>query len=342
MPHNGASVKPTGIADVYSKFRPVKRVSPLKHQPEVSAADSEADAKGSTQNGERGGKDEASMVAKAGQVGVVGGGGAPSSAGEPQCLKPRVGMTAGALLGELEHYDLDMDEILDVPYIKSSQQMATLPRMGSERRALGVGGGGSLVGGGGGCIGGSMSSSGSERDHGLTVTRTSTLPHSESVTTAPQLCVLSPVKWPDMRKSKSMEPDFLRSPTGAFQPVCSSSSATAGAALHCSSTPDGGALAGSRPYPDVQALKVGSEASGGQPVMFPLQAGTIGRQEVGKAWGGSRPYGGEGDEEAKKSQNIINIVREGQISLLVRRTDIFVLLMCVLRRGRERKNRWAK
>ncbi|PNJ80367.1 SNCAIP isoform 18, partial [Pongo abelii] len=27
--------KPTGIADVYSKFRPVKRVSPLKHQPET-------------------------------------------------------------------------------------------------------------------------------------------------------------------------------------------------------------------------------------------------------------------------------------------------------------------
>ncbi|XP_031425962.1 synphilin-1 [Clupea harengus] len=266
VPHNGAGVKPTGIADVYSKFRPVKRVSPLKHQPEVP--DSEAESKGPTQNGER--SNDEPNVAKAGQVV----GGAPS-AGEAQGVKPRMGVNAGALLGELEHYDLDMDEILDVPYIKSSQQMATLPR----------------------------------RSHSLA--RTSTLPHSESSTAGPQLCVLSPVKWADMRKSKSLEPDFLRSPTGAFQPVCPSSAA----ALHCSSTPEGGALASSRPFPEMQALKGGSEASGSQSMLFPLQGGTAGRQEAGKAWGGSRAHG-ECDEEAKKNQNIINIVREGQISLL--------------------------
>ncbi|XP_041957661.1 synphilin-1 [Alosa sapidissima] len=287
VPHNGAGVKPTGIADVYSKFRPVKRVSPLKHQPEVP--DSEADGKGLTQNGERS-KDEGN-VSKVGQVA----GGAPS-ASEPQGVKPRMGVNAGALLGELEHYDLDMDEILDVPYIKSSQQMATLPRVGSDRRGLGGAGG----------AGGSGTS---ERSHGLS--RTSTLPHSDSAAAGPQLCVLSPVKWPDMRKSKSLEPDFLRSPTGAFQPVCPS----AATALHCSSTPDGGTLAVSRPFPDMQALKAGSDASGSQSMLFPLQGGTTGRQEAGKAWGGSRGFG-ECDDEAKKSQNIINIVREGQISLL--------------------------
>lgn len=326
MPHNGAGVKPTGIADVYSKFRPVKRVSPLKHQPEVP--DSEADGKGQMQNGERS-KDEAN-VAKAGQVV----GGAPS-ASEPQGVKPRMNaVNAGALLGELEHYDLDMDEILDVPYIKSSQQMATLPRVGSERRALG--GAGGSVGSGGG-VGGTSSSSGSggggssERNLSLSLSRTSTLPLSESATAGPQLCVLSPVKWPDMRKSKSMEPDFLRSPTGAFQPVCPSSAA----ALHCSSTPDGGTLAGSRPFPDVQALKAGSDTSGSQSVLFPLQGGSVARQETGKAWGGSRAFG-ECDEDAKKSQNIINIVREGQISLLVRRphiltsSSLFALLFAVL------------
>lgn len=301
MPHNGAGVKPTGIADVYSKFRPVKRVSPLKHQPEVP--DSEADGKGPTQNGERS-KDETN-AAKSGQVV----GGAPSAGGEPQGVKPRVNaVSAGALLGELEHYDLDMDEILDVPYIKSSQQMATLPRVGSERRALG--GAGGSAGSGGGVAGAGGGGGGTERNLGLS--RTSTLPLGESAAAGPQLCVLSPVKWPDMRKSKSMEPDFLRSPTGAFQPVGPSSAA----ALHCSSAPDGGALAGSRPFPDVQALKAGSDTSGSQSVLFPLQGGSVARQETGKAWGGSRAFG-ECDDEAKKSQNIINIVREGQISLLV-------------------------
>lgn len=40
------------------------------------------------------------------------------------------------LFGELEHYDLDMDEILDVPYIKSSQQMSTLPRVPHDKRSV--------------------------------------------------------------------------------------------------------------------------------------------------------------------------------------------------------------
>lgn len=69
--------------------------------------------------------------------------------------------------------------------------------------------------------------------------------------------------------------------------------------------------------------------------MFPLSGCNMGRQESSKPWaagvgGGSggaastatapRGFGGavgEVDEETKKNQNIINIVREGQISLLV-------------------------
>lgn len=61
----------------------------------------------------------------------------------------------------------------------------------------------------------------------------------------------------------------------------------------------------------------------------------MGRQESSKTWapgpgGGSagsgapRGFGGAGgevDEETKKNQNIINIVREGQISLLVSETN---------------------
>ncbi|XP_043103694.1 synphilin-1 isoform X2 [Puntigrus tetrazona] len=167
----GAGIKPTGIADVYSKFRPVKRVSPLKHQPQESDPETEAKS------------------AEAGK-----------SRGLP-------------LLGELEHYDLDMDEILDVPYIKSEKRSAA----------------------------------------------------------AVKDSLLSPVSWPDVRKPRP-DQDGLRAP-GAH---------------------------GSEP----DALL--SDKADGGPSAFPLPP----RQD--KPW---RTFG-EADEESKKTQNILNIVREGQISLL--------------------------
>ncbi|XP_042617435.1 synphilin-1 [Cyprinus carpio] len=204
--HGGAGIKPTGIADVYSKFRPVKRVSPLKHQPQES--EPEAEGKSGEQSAEAS-KDK--------------------SRGLPM---------NGAVFGELEHYDLDMDEILDVPYIKSSQQTATLPR---EKRS------------GGG--------------------KASTLTHSESLSRGTQFCVLSPVSWPHMRKSKSVDQDYLRAQSAH----------------------------GSEPDLD--------KADGG-PDAFPLQPAKGPKQD--KPW---RTFG-EADEEAKKTQNILNIVREGQISLL--------------------------
>lgn len=126
----------------------MKRVSPLKHQPETP--DSESDGKLQSQNQSQGlgepgeaSKDDPSFEKPApaststdGSEGKAkalssssstsgGGGGAVIGANNPQ-----------ALFGELEHYDLDMDEILDVPYIKSSQQMSTLPRVPHDKRSV--------------------------------------------------------------------------------------------------------------------------------------------------------------------------------------------------------------
>uniref|UniRef100_A0A8C9YM43 Synuclein, alpha interacting protein n=1 Tax=Sander lucioperca TaxID=283035 RepID=A0A8C9YM43_SANLU len=190
--HTGGGIKPTGLAEVHSKFRPVKRVSPLKHQPETTDSDSEGKAKG-----------------LGGSVGVVG------------------GINSQALFGELEHYDLDMDEILDVPYIKSSQQMSTLPRVPHDKRSVT----GSNLGGG-------------------------TLERTRGGGLKSSYCVLSPLKWSDLRKSKSMDPDLH----------------------HLHRSPAGGGY-------QSELLSSGLLSS-------------------------------EVDEETKKNQNIINIVREGQMSLL--------------------------
>lgn len=65
--------------------------------------------------------------------------------------------------------------------------------------------------------------------------------------------------------------------------------------------------------------------------MFPLPGCNISRPDASKPWAGAagssapRAFGGTGgevDEETKKNQNIINIVREGQISLLVSANNI--------------------
>lgn len=120
------------------------------------------------------------------------------------------------LFGELEHYDLDMDEILDVPYIKSEKRSAA----------------------------------------------------------AAKESLLSPVSWPDLRKPKPADQDSLRAQSAH----------------------------GSEPDTPL------SDKADGGPSAFPVPP----RQD--KPW---RTFG-EADEENKKMQNILNIVREGQISLLVR------------------------
>ncbi|XP_054867528.1 synphilin-1 [Amphiprion ocellaris] len=318
--HGGGGIKPTGLAEVHSKFRPVKRVSPLKHQPETT--DSDSDGKAQNQGlvlGEpaEGGKDDPGSDKPSNAPN-------PSSDGpKPKGLGGGGGGNPQALFGELEHYDLDMDEILDVPYIKSSQQMSTLPRVPHDKRSVT----GSNLGGGT-----------LERNRGGGL-KGSALPHNENLSlggssSQTSYCVLSPVKWSDLRKSKSMDPDLHhlhRSPGGGggggYQPEMLSSSL-----LSCSSSlssfSDADKLLSARVYPDSQNQRAGVEPPGGSGMMFPLPGCSVGRQDGSKPWapgaggggGGPRGFGGGGggevDEETKKNQNIINIVREGQISLL--------------------------
>uniref|UniRef100_A0A3Q3KT24 Synuclein, alpha interacting protein n=1 Tax=Labrus bergylta TaxID=56723 RepID=A0A3Q3KT24_9LABR len=242
--HSGGGIKPTGIAEVHSKFRPVKRVSPLKHQPETTDSDSDGKVQ--------------------------------SQGNNPQ-----------ALFGELEHYDLDMDEILDVPYIKSSQQMSTLPRVTHDKRSVT----GSNLGGGT-----------LERTRGGGL-KSSSLTHNEPLSLG-SYCVLSPVKWSDLRKSKSMDPDLhhLHRSPGGYQ-----SDLLPSGLLSCSSSLSSFSDAGT----SYKTVLISWH-------MFPLPGCSMGRQDASKTWtpGGFGGAGGEMDEETKKNQNIINIVREGQISLL--------------------------
>lgn len=159
--HGGGGIKPGGLAEVHSKFRPVKRVSPLKHQPETTDSDSEGKDQALGEQEELG-KDGPTSVKHSNPPTPLDGSGmkvkGPSSSmgegGGPQ-----------ALFGELEHYDLDMDEILDVPYIKSSQHVSTLPRAPLDKRSVmgGNAGGGTL-----------------ERSRGG-VLKSSGLPHNEPV-----------------------------------------------------------------------------------------------------------------------------------------------------------------
>jgi len=99
-------------------------VSPLKHQPENP--DSDSDGKAPEHQGAPGlpegppgqGKEEPDKPGDASSSDGMGRRGVAGEAPPP----------GGAVMGELEHYDLDMDEILDVPYIKSCLQASTLPR----------------------------------------------------------------------------------------------------------------------------------------------------------------------------------------------------------------------
>ncbi|XP_029295620.1 synphilin-1 [Cottoperca gobio] len=324
---SGGGIKPTGLAEVHSKFRPVKRVSPLKHQPETSDSDSDGkvQVQGLGETGEAskdnpssdkpteaststdgpGGKDLASSVG----VGVVG------------------GNNTQALFGELEHYDLDMDEILDVPYIKSSQQMSTLPRVPHDKRSV---------------TGSNLAGGTLERTRGGGL-KTSTLPHNEplslgsSSSSQTPYCVLSPVKWSDLRKSKSMDPDLHhlhRPPAGGGHHSELLSSGLLSCSSSLSSFSDADKLLSARVYPDSQSQRPGVESPGGGPgMMFPMPGCSVSRQDASMPWapgsggggggsGGPRGFGGGGgaggevDEETKKNQNIINIVREGQMSLL--------------------------
>ncbi|XP_054895423.1 synphilin-1 [Poeciliopsis prolifica] len=302
--HSGGGIKPTGLAEVHSKFRPVKRVSPLKHQPETTESDS--DGKSQTQG----------PALEQSEVGKDEPGSEKQTAASTPCDggKAKVGGVGGnaqALFGELEHYDLDMDEILDVPYIKSSQQMSTLPRVPHDRRAAAPGG----------SAGGGTLERNRGRGGGM---KSSTLTHNEPLSLGSSsqtpFCVLSPVKWSDLRKSKSMDPDLHhlhRSAGGAggggvYQAEPPPPGLLSSSSL--SSFSDADKLLSARVFPDPQSQRSGAEPPGG--LAFPLAGCIMGKPDASKTWTPGGAARGELDEETKKNQNIINIVREGQISLL--------------------------
>ncbi|XP_048203237.1 synphilin-1 isoform X2 [Perognathus longimembris pacificus] len=262
--------KPTGIADVYSKFRPVKRVSPLKHQPETLESNENEDGENQEADCRKGGEPgrPERLGAEDGVRGVAGKGGEP------------------------EHYDLDMDEILDVPYIKSAPPLAAFAKAASEKRVLGLC---AAINGlaGKACAAGSGESS----------------PPS-----ATPCCVLSPVKSPLSRRAPAGLRDRRQPSAGdaAGSPPlrscgsgCEPESQSRDFSHGPSSDPQGRKT--EKTAPECQLRSFHPPPSTAEP-----------RPEErlhGLAWPG--PQGPEErTEHLKKVKSILNIVKEGQISLL--------------------------
>uniref|UniRef100_A0A8D0X231 Synphilin-1 n=1 Tax=Sus scrofa TaxID=9823 RepID=A0A8D0X231_PIG len=272
--------KPTGIADVYSKFRPVKRVSPLKHQPETLENNESDDQKNQKAEYQKGGDSD--------------------PAPQPEELSPRDGEGSpqskstepSALLGELEHYDLDMDEILDVPYIKSSQQLASFTKVTSEKRILGLC---TTING----LSGKACSAGSAENSPSNVT---------------PFCVLSPVKSPYLRKAPSVVRDQ--------QKLSTEESETSPPLVKCSSAYESENQSKdflNKTFSDPQGHKVDKATPDCQLRAFHLQSSAaepkLDEQVSGVNWTGSQGPE-ERSEYLKKVKSILNIVKEGQISLL--------------------------
>lgn len=272
--------KPTGIADVYSKFRPVKRVSPLKHQPETLENNESDDQKNQKAEYQKGGDSD--------------------PAPQPEELSPRDGEGSpqskstepSTLLGELEHYDLDMDEILDVPYIKSSQQLASFTKVTSEKRILGLC---TTING----LSGKACSAGSAENSPSNVT---------------PFCVLSPVKSPYLRKAPSVVRDQ--------QKLSTEESETSPPLVKCSSAYESENQSKdflNKTFSDPQGHKVDKATPDCQLRAFHLQSSAaepkLDEQVSGVNWTGSQGPE-ERSEYLKKVKSILNIVKEGQISLL--------------------------
>ncbi|XP_027508405.1 synphilin-1 isoform X2 [Corapipo altera] len=274
----GNAQKPTGIADVCNKFRPVKRVSPLKHQPESSENNESDDQK--NQKGEyQKSSDSQSAPPNDDQ-----------SPGEGECLKSKT-IEPAVLLGELEHYDLDMDEILDVPYIKSSQQHVPFTKITPEKKLLGVC---STVNG----LSGKTCSAGN----------TESLPAGGT-----QFCVLSPVKGSQLRKTQPTALDQHKHSAEELelsQPLVKCSS------VHDSEGQGKGFL--SRTFVDPHAHKTEKTMPNCHRRTFHLQtamAESKQLEELSMSWNNAGAPE-ERSEEVKKIKSILNIVKEGQISLL--------------------------
>ncbi|XP_042309754.1 synphilin-1 isoform X2 [Sceloporus undulatus] len=271
----GNGQKPTGIADMYSKFRPVKRVSPLKHQPE-SSENNESDDQKNQKIEYKKGSDSPPATQKCNLT-----------LGNGESLKTK-GVEPGVLLGELEHYDLDMDEILDVPYIKSSQQLAAFNKAAPEKQILSV--------------------------YSTLNSLSGKLCPAGNIEKAPmgttQFCVLSPVKSSQLKKAQPIVPDqhkHLVEELEFPQPLVKCSS------VHEPEAQTKGFL--NRTFAD----KMEKTLSHSQLRTFHLQAVvTENKQDEPSSNANWNNSGGleERNENMKKNKSILNIVKEGQITLL--------------------------
>ncbi|XP_014464246.1 synphilin-1 isoform X1 [Alligator mississippiensis] len=275
----GNAQKPGGITDMCNKFRPVKRVSPLKHQPDCSENNESDDQK--NQKGEYQKRSDSHSAPQNDD----------QCPGDGENLKSK-SIEAGVLLGELEHYDLDMDEILDVPYIKSNQQLTAFTKVAPEKKILGVY---STLNG----LSGKTSSAGN----------TENLPASTT-----QFCVLSPVKNSHLRKMQPIVLDqhkHLNEELELSQPLVKCSS------VHEPESQSKGFL--SRTFADPQAHKTEKTMPNCQLRTFHLQTAEtenkLNELNSNINW---NSVGGpeERSEDVKKIKSILNIVKEGQISLL--------------------------
>uniref|UniRef100_A0A5F4WIV6 Synphilin-1 n=1 Tax=Callithrix jacchus TaxID=9483 RepID=A0A5F4WIV6_CALJA len=271
--------KPTGIADVYSKFRPVKRVSPLKHQPETLENNESDDQKNQkVVEYQKGGESDLGHQPEDLSPGD-GLGGPPGKNSEPSTP-----------LGELEHYDLDMDEILDVPYIKSSQQLASFTKVTSEKRILGL------------CT----------SINGLSGKVCSTGSSENSPSNMAPFCVLSPLKSPHLRKASAVIRDQHKLSTE--EPEISPPLVKCGSAYENQSKDFL-----NKTFSDSHGRKVEKTTPDCQLRAFHLQSSAAESKQEEQVSSMNWPSSQSPEERSeylKKVKSILSIVKEGQISLL--------------------------
>uniref|UniRef100_A0A8C4LZ99 Synphilin-1 n=1 Tax=Equus asinus asinus TaxID=83772 RepID=A0A8C4LZ99_EQUAS len=272
--------KPTGIADVYSKFRPVKRVSPLKHQPETLENNESDDQKNQKTEYQKGSESDPGPQPE------------ELSPGDREGIPQSKSTEPSTLLGELEHYDLDMDEILDVPYIKSSQQLASFTKVTSEKRILGL------------CT----------TINGLSSKACSTGTPENSPSNMTPFCVLSPVKSPHLRKASSVVRDQ--------QKLSTEEAESSPPLVKCGSAyePENQSKDFlNKTFSDPHSRKVEKAMPDCQLRAFHLQSSAT-ETKLEEQIGGMNWTSSQGPEERseylKKVKSILNIVKEGQISLL--------------------------
>uniref|UniRef100_A0A8D0GVK3 Uncharacterized protein n=1 Tax=Sphenodon punctatus TaxID=8508 RepID=A0A8D0GVK3_SPHPU len=185
-----------------------------------------------------------------------------------------------------------MDEILDVPYIKSNQQLAAFSKVAPEKRILSIY---STVNG----LSGKTCSAGNAEN----------LPTSMT-----QFCVLSPVKSSPLKKAQSIVSDqhkHLAEELELSQPLVKCSS------VHEPEAQSKGFL--NRTFADPQGHKTEKTMPNCQLRTFHLQTAVteskLDELNSNMNWNNS---GGpeEKNEDVKKMKSILNIVKEGQISLL--------------------------